>query len=282
MSRCSTPRPRCLKRMKRGGGADVFLRSIAKMRRTIPDLTLRTSFIVGFPGETEKEFEELCDFVREAQFDWMGAFAYSDQDGAGAYRPGQEALAARDRAPPQAPDGDPAPDQQEEKEGAGRTRIRSAARRRIGRNRTAARRPHPHARTRDRRQSLRQRLPRGDRRRSPASSTAARSPKRTTTIWSPRLCSRSRMPRKRNPCKLRCCPICKKAVKSTDPDFPFCSDRCRIIDLGKWASGAYVISSPVTDAEEPIRDSNPEDPEDECVNCRQPTARPPRARCGRR
>ena len=74
-----------LKRMKRGGGADVFLRSITKMRRTIPDLTLRTSFIVGFPGETEKEFEELCDFVREAQFDWMGAFAYSDQEGAAAY-----------------------------------------------------------------------------------------------------------------------------------------------------------------------------------------------------
>lgn len=74
-----------LKRMKRGGGSDVFLRSIAKMRRTIPDLTLRTSFIVGFPGETEKEFDELCDFVREAQFDWMGAFAYSDQEGAGAF-----------------------------------------------------------------------------------------------------------------------------------------------------------------------------------------------------
>ena len=74
-----------LKRMKRGGGAEVFLKSIAKMRRTVPDLTLRTSFIVGFPGETEKEFEELCDFVREAQFDWMGAFGYSDQDGAQAY-----------------------------------------------------------------------------------------------------------------------------------------------------------------------------------------------------
>src|SRR5271154_4664325 len=74
-----------LKRMKRGGGADVFLRSIAKMRRTIPDVTLRTSFIVGFPGETEKEFEELCDFVREVQFDWMGAFGYSDQEGADAY-----------------------------------------------------------------------------------------------------------------------------------------------------------------------------------------------------
>ncbi len=74
-----------LKRMKRGGGADVFLRSIEKMRRVIPGVTLRTSFIVGFPGETEKEFEELCEFVREAQFDWMGTFGYSDQEGAGAF-----------------------------------------------------------------------------------------------------------------------------------------------------------------------------------------------------
>jgi ribosomal protein S12 methylthiotransferase len=74
-----------LKRMKRGGGAEVFLNSIAKMRREIPELTLRTSFIVGFPGETDQEFEELCDFVREAKFDWMGAFSYSDQEGADAY-----------------------------------------------------------------------------------------------------------------------------------------------------------------------------------------------------
>jgi len=74
-----------LKRMKRGGGADVFLKSIGKMRRMVPDLTLRTSFIVGFPGETEKEFEQLCEFVREAEFDWMGAFAYSDQEGARAF-----------------------------------------------------------------------------------------------------------------------------------------------------------------------------------------------------
>jgi len=74
-----------LKRMKRGGGANVFLKSIEKMRRVIPDLTLRTSFIVGFPGETETEFGELCDFVHEAQFDWMGAFSYSDQEGAGAF-----------------------------------------------------------------------------------------------------------------------------------------------------------------------------------------------------
>jgi ribosomal protein S12 methylthiotransferase len=60
------------------------------MRRTIPDLTLRTSFIVGFPGETEREFDELCDFVRQAQFDWMGAFSYSDQEGASAYALGKK------------------------------------------------------------------------------------------------------------------------------------------------------------------------------------------------
>ena len=74
-----------LKRMKRGGGADLFLRSIEKMRRTIPNLTLRTSFVVGFPGETEKEFEELCAFTKEVGFDWMGAFGYSDQEGASAF-----------------------------------------------------------------------------------------------------------------------------------------------------------------------------------------------------
>jgi ribosomal protein S12 methylthiotransferase len=74
-----------LKRMKRGGSAEIFLRSIERMRRTIPGLTLRTSFIVGFPGETEAEFEELCEFVRAAEFDWMGVFGYSDQEGAGAF-----------------------------------------------------------------------------------------------------------------------------------------------------------------------------------------------------
>jgi ribosomal protein S12 methylthiotransferase len=74
-----------LKRMKRGGGADLFLRSIEKMRSVIPGVILRTSFIVGFPGETEEEFEELCSFAKNAAFDWMGAFGYSDQEGAGAF-----------------------------------------------------------------------------------------------------------------------------------------------------------------------------------------------------
>jgi len=65
------------------------------------------------------------------------------------------------------------------------------------------------------------------------------------------------MPRKRA-IKLRC-PICKKPVKSADADFPFCSERCRLIDLGKWASGAYVISSPVADADEAIREDSLDD-----------------------
>ncbi len=77
--------PAVLKRMKRGAGAEIFLKSIEKIRNTIPNVTLRSSFIVGFPGETEQDFEQLCEFVQQAQLDWMGAFAYSDQEGAGAY-----------------------------------------------------------------------------------------------------------------------------------------------------------------------------------------------------
>ncbi|HET9839362.1 MAG TPA: 30S ribosomal protein S12 methylthiotransferase RimO [Candidatus Angelobacter sp.] len=74
-----------LKRMKRGAGAEIFLKSIEKMRRMIPKLTLRTSFIAGFPGETEQDFAELCEFVRKAQFDWLGVFSYSDEEGSAAY-----------------------------------------------------------------------------------------------------------------------------------------------------------------------------------------------------
>jgi endogenous inhibitor of DNA gyrase (YacG/DUF329 family) len=69
------------------------------------------------------------------------------------------------------------------------------------------------------------------------------------------------MPRKRS-LKVRC-PICKKAVKSADPEFPFCSPRCRTIDLGKWASGDYVISSPVRDSSDSIAPGQPPASEDE-------------------
>ena len=69
-----------LKRMKRGANGDIFLKLIEKIRRTIPGITLRTSFIAGFPGETEQDFEELCRFVEAAQFDRVGVFSYSDED----------------------------------------------------------------------------------------------------------------------------------------------------------------------------------------------------------
>jgi ribosomal protein S12 methylthiotransferase len=82
-----------LKAMKRGAGSEIFLKSIARMRKTIPDLTLRTSFIVGFPGETEADFEELCSFVKQAEFEWLGVFGYSDEQGAAAFHHGEKVAA---------------------------------------------------------------------------------------------------------------------------------------------------------------------------------------------
>jgi len=76
---------RVLARMKRGSSGAAFLKQLARIRRTIPDVSVRTSFIVGFPGETENDFAELCDFVRAAEFDWLGVFAYSDEDNAQSY-----------------------------------------------------------------------------------------------------------------------------------------------------------------------------------------------------
>jgi ribosomal protein S12 methylthiotransferase len=74
-----------LARMKRGSHGDAFLKLLERIRATIPVVSLRTSFIVGFPGEAEADFKELCDFVRAARLDWMGVFEYSDVDNAGSY-----------------------------------------------------------------------------------------------------------------------------------------------------------------------------------------------------
>jgi ribosomal protein S12 methylthiotransferase len=73
---------RILKLMKRPGNSENVLQRIEKWREICPDLTLRSTFIVGFPGETEEEFEELLDFIEEAQLDRVGAFAYSPVEGA--------------------------------------------------------------------------------------------------------------------------------------------------------------------------------------------------------
>ena len=77
--------PSVLKRMKRGGSAQIFLDLIAKARRIVPGIVLRTSFIVGFPGETEADYKELEAFVRAAKIDWLGVFTYSDEEGAKAF-----------------------------------------------------------------------------------------------------------------------------------------------------------------------------------------------------
>jgi ribosomal protein S12 methylthiotransferase len=74
-----------LARMKRGSHGDAFLKLLERMRATIPGVALRTSFIVGFPGETESDFQELYDFVAAAKLDWMGVFEYSDVDNAGSF-----------------------------------------------------------------------------------------------------------------------------------------------------------------------------------------------------
>ncbi len=71
-----------LARMKRGSNGDAFLKLLDRMRATIPGVALRTSFIVGFPGETNADFDELCQFVSAAKLDWMGVFEYSDVDNA--------------------------------------------------------------------------------------------------------------------------------------------------------------------------------------------------------
>jgi ribosomal protein S12 methylthiotransferase len=76
--------PRILKLMKRPGAVDKTLERIQRWRSTCPELTIRSTFIVGFPGETEDEFEQLLDFMEQAQLERVGAFAYSPVEGAAA------------------------------------------------------------------------------------------------------------------------------------------------------------------------------------------------------
>ena len=77
--------PDVLKRMKRGAGADIFLKTLEKVRAAVPGIALRTSFIVGFPGESLRDFEVLEEFISDAKFDWLGVFNYSDEEGSKAH-----------------------------------------------------------------------------------------------------------------------------------------------------------------------------------------------------
>jgi ribosomal protein S12 methylthiotransferase len=77
--------PSVLKRMKRGGTPEHFLKLIEKARAIVPGIVLRTTFIVGFPGETEADYKQLEAFITAAKIDWLGVFTYSDEEGAAAF-----------------------------------------------------------------------------------------------------------------------------------------------------------------------------------------------------
>lgn len=74
-----------LRSMKRPGSPERYLNELNKIRSIIPGVSLRTTFLVGFPGETESQYQELVSFVSEAKFEWMGAFSYSREDGTSAF-----------------------------------------------------------------------------------------------------------------------------------------------------------------------------------------------------
>lgn len=78
--------PVVLKRMNRKGTGDGYLKLIAKLRKEIPDIAIRSTFIAGFPGETEEQFENLLKFIKEAKLTNAGFFAYSREEGTPAYR----------------------------------------------------------------------------------------------------------------------------------------------------------------------------------------------------
>jgi ribosomal protein S12 methylthiotransferase len=79
-----------LKRMRRGGNDDIFLKTLDRVRAKVPGIAIRSTFITGFPGETEADFATLSNFVRAAQLDWLGVFNYSDEEGSGAFELGDK------------------------------------------------------------------------------------------------------------------------------------------------------------------------------------------------
>jgi ribosomal protein S12 methylthiotransferase len=146
-----------LKRMKRGSHGDFFLKLLERIRATIPGVAIRTSMIVGFPGETEADFEILCDFVKAARFDRLGVFSYSDEDtsasfqldakvdGRAIYQRKRKLMALQRRI----------------SKSKNRPRSGRPNRRPIARNRAAVASAHVHAGARDRRILLRERFCRG-------------------------------------------------------------------------------------------------------------------------
>ncbi len=144
--------------MKRGAGADIFLKTLEKVRAAVPGIALRTSFIVGFPGESLRDFEILEEFIGEAKFDWLGVFSYSDEEGSGAFsldaKVPKRTIEARKRRLMKLQQ---SISKRAKQQWIGRELV-AAGRRRKRRDAAAVGRPHPVPRAGDRRQSLHQRL----------------------------------------------------------------------------------------------------------------------------
>jgi ribosomal protein S12 methylthiotransferase len=90
---------RVLRAMNRRGGGEAYLGLLDRVRKAMPDAAIRSTFLVGFPGESDEDFEELLEFQKSARLDWVGSFAYSREDGTAAYDlrglPSKRVVAAR-------------------------------------------------------------------------------------------------------------------------------------------------------------------------------------------
>ena len=150
--------PDVLKRMKRGAGADIFLKTLAKVRAAVPGIALRTSFIVGFPGESLRDFELLEEFIKEARFDWLGVFSYSHEEGSAAYALDAQIPQRTIEVAPPSSDEAPAIHLSPRQEKLGWPRAHHPRRRPERRNTAPLGSPHRIPRARNRRQSLHQRF----------------------------------------------------------------------------------------------------------------------------
>ena len=235
--------------MKRGASGDIFLKLIERIRRTIPGVAIRTSFIVGFPGETAEDFEELCQFVQAAQFDNLGVFTYSDEDTSASF-----ALDGK-------VDGRTIQNRKRRLMAIQRKIARARNRALVGsevpvlvdglstetdllwESRMATQAPEIDGVTlindfegSEPRPGEIRRLRITEAHDYDVVGTCSRPPNRRPPPAAVRI-HQYFAPRRR----MMTCPICKKTVTPGDPDFPFCSERCRIIDLGNWATDKYVI-----------------------------------------
>jgi ribosomal protein S12 methylthiotransferase len=245
-----------LKRMRRGANADIFLKTLEKVRAAVPGIALRTSFIVGFPGETAEDHAALMDFVRAAKFDWMGAFAYSDEEGSHAFtfdpalKVPKRTIEARRRSLMKLQQ---SISRQRKEQWIGHTMNiliegESEETPLLWEGRSQFHAPEIDGKVYVNDFGPHETLVPGTFYR--AEITEAHDYDVVARFIESQVRNKDGIvmsEAKQN--KILRCPICRTIVPIDSPDVPFCSDRCRVIDLGKWASGGYRISSPILDPE---------------------------------